>query len=660
MHATTEPPAAEAPAPRPRRRALALGGAAVLVAVVALLSGTLRGGRPAPAPLSPEQAELRRLTAQVAARPDDASAHLELGRFQEQRGYVTAAVEQLRLAQQGGASVAETSGLLGRCLARLNRFEEAERELKRAAEEEPESATTAVDLARLYVETDRPERARATLSAFLSRHRDLAHGASSQQKDAVKSLMVAFGNIGAHKETLALARQYMFVAPQDPLGYGVTARELLVQGKAAEAVEIMERAIEVAPHAAAYRVLYGRALGRLPGRIGDAMEQLNQAISEDPQSASAHLALANEYAKRKAWKEAALATLKATNLGDGGPLLFAKAADLARKAGLYTESTYCRAQAANLATDHARALAEYQVVARSLKPFWQARGLDGAAKCALALRRIPEYLKLIEKATAGGTGQDWLHRAEGYAAVNDPREEDCLRQALAKDATLAPMVHSRLGRLAEGHARWDQAEAEYLAAIKAEPGNPAHHQALARVYLSRRDLGDRPARAVAAARRATELKPDDAAGFSLLGRALAAAKDLPGAVTAFEHAIDLHPDDAGAYLDLGNTLNDLGDRKRAAEILGLYRKQAALELRKRNLATRSQARPDDPALLVALGDLLAQTHDYDQAVQKYQRAVFLRPANADWRRKLAESYRRTGRTGEAAELDRQAGQGVQG
>jgi tetratricopeptide (TPR) repeat protein len=659
MHVTTEPSAVEAPAPRPRRRWL-VGGAAIVVAAGALLFSALRGGRPMPVPLSPEQTELRRLTAQVAARPDDASAHLELGQFQEQRGYLMAAVEQLRLAQQGGAPVAETSGLLGRCLLRLNRFEQAERELNRAAEEEPDSATAVVDLARLYVETDRPERARTALGAFLRRHPELARSASSQQKDAVKGLMVAFGNIGAHKETLALARQYLFVAPQDPLGYGVTARELLVQGKAAEAVEIMDRAIEVAPHAAAYRVLYGRALGRIPGRLGDAMEQINQGISEDPQSASAHLALANEYAKRKAWKEAALATLKATNLGDGGPLLFAKAADLARKAGLYTEATYCRAQAANLATDHARALKEYQVVARSLKPFWQARGLDGAAKCALALRRIPEYLKLIEKATAGGTGQDWLHRAEGYGAVNDPREEECLRQALAKDPTLAPMVHNRLGRLAEGQARWDQAETEYLAAVKAEPANPAHHQALARVYLSRRDLGDRAARAVAEARRATELKPNDAAGFSLLGRALAAVKDLPAAVTAFEHAIDLHPDDAGAYLDLGNTLNDLGDRKRAAEILGLYRKQAALELRKRNLATRSQAKPDDPTLLVALGDLLAQTHDYDQAVQKYQRAVFLHPANPDWRRKLAEAYRRTGRTGEAAELDRQTGPDVQG
>jgi Tfp pilus assembly protein PilF len=79
--------------------------------------------------------------------------------------------------------------------------------------------------------------------------------------------------------------------PQTGTAYG---RFLVRQGRAGEAVAILEETVRRFPDTAEPRIHLGRALLD-GGRVSDAIEQLERAAALDPKSAQAHLLLANAY-----------------------------------------------------------------------------------------------------------------------------------------------------------------------------------------------------------------------------------------------------------------------------------------------------------------------------------------------------------------------------
>ena len=624
---------------------------AVLVAGAAVLQHRGASRLPASTSSSPEDVA-RRLSKQVEANPSNSAEWLKLGLLDEQRGYYMAAVQSFRAARRLGASTNETAGPLGRCLLRLKRFPEALPELESAAREQPESVEATTDLAQLHVESGDRRRAIQVLEEFLKRNPAVLTGNDAGAKQSVERLMTAFGNAGDHPRCLELARRLIALDSGNAGGYVIAGRELLTLNRPEEAVEPLETAVSLAPKVGAIQYLFGTALTQIPDRKDEALDQLEQSSRLDERAPGPFYALGKEYARKGAWRQAAIAYLTATSLGDAGPASYARAAELCDQAGLKAEAIYCRAQSANLAFDHTRSLREFLRLSKETNPLWRERGLDGGAKCYLALRRTPEYLALMEKSAAGGTAADWLRLAQAYALLHDPRQVTCLQRAQERDPKVAGQVHYALGRLAEGDSRWDDVEREFAAAIAAEDQNPENHRSLSRVYLTRRDTGDRSARAAQEAERAVALEPGNAAGYHLLGTARVAAGNSAGGVEALQHAIDLNPDDGAAYLDLANLLLQQGERERGEELQRLYRERSALDLEKRNLETRADAAPQDPVARIALGDFLFRTHDYAHAVEEFQRAVLLRPHDQETRHKLIEAYQRLGRAGEAAEQKR--------
>src|SRR6185437_6818110 len=73
-----------------------------------------------------------------------------------------------------------------------------------------------------------------------------------------------------------------------------------------------------------------------------------------------------------------------------------------------------------------------------------------------------------------------------------------------------------------------------------------------------RQLQGRPAEAVAALRRALEIRPGDALLLMNLGTALRGAGDLDAAVVALRRACELAPELAAAWYNLGRTLGQAG------------------------------------------------------------------------------------------------------
>jgi predicted O-linked N-acetylglucosamine transferase (SPINDLY family) len=128
----------------------------------------------------------------------------------------------------------------------------------------------------------------------------------------------------------------------------------------------------------------------------------------------------------------------------------------------------------------------------------------------------------------------------------------------------------------------------------------------------------RHAEAVAAFRKATELKPDFALAYSNLGVALGEQKRHAEAVAAFRKAIALQPDYASAYVGLGIVLVA---QKRPAEAVAAFRK--ATELLPNRPAIRNSLRHAE-RLLALEEKLSAVLADKDQARTVQERVELAR------------------------------------
>ena len=147
-------------------------------------------------------------------------------------------------------------------------------------------------------------------------------------------------------------------------------------------------------------------------------------------------------------------------------------------------------------------------------------------------------------------------------------------------------------------------------------------EALARAALAR---GDLPGAAQAAQRLAME-RPDDPAGYFLLGMAAAEAGQVAKALPMIEHAIarGSHAEHLAQYAKLLILLRRDGDAARAA--------RGALA-----------AQPDDALTLDTIGCVLARLGDHETSVAPFERAVAGQPDNLSYRYNLAAACGFTGR-----------------
>ena len=145
-------------------------------------------------------------------------------------------------------------------------------------------------------------------------------------------------------------------------------------------------------------------------------------------------------------------------------------------------------------------------------------------------------------------------------------------------------------------------------------------------------LGER-SEAIAAYKKALELRPKLTQGSLNLGILLLEEKEAAEAVQHLEAVVAARPKDARAHLLLANAVAASGDSAQAVEH---YRKTLALD-------------PKSHPAHYALGRLLVELKKLEEAEQHLAQAIQLQPADTTARVEMAQLLERTGREEEARE-----------
>jgi tetratricopeptide (TPR) repeat protein len=192
-----------------------------------------------------------------------------------------------------------------------------------------------------------------------------------------------------------------------------------------------------------------------------------------------------------------------------------------------------------------------------------------------------------------------------------------LRQALASDPSNAAL-HFALGAMLRQQELWDDAYDEILQSAKLMPDLPENHGTLAYIFYR---LDDGP-NAIAEARTALSMDPQNAEAYQFLGLGLYSGGQYAAAAHAFAESLARDGDDADTYYDLGITLHADGNFPAA---LGAYRQAVHLE----------------PTFWQAHSNLALTLHEegkLDEAIAEYREAKRLAPEEASVRNNLGNTY----------------------
>jgi len=210
-----------------------------------------------------------------------------------------------------------------------------------------------------------------------------------------------------------------------------------------------------------------------------------------------------------------------------------------------------------------RAVAQRPNSARALAYLGLARdqlGQDGYAPLAQALALAPED-PLVHTLM----GYHWKRLGWWEAA----RVE--FEQAYDRDPANAALS-AEIGLMYAARGDYETARIWLREATRLAPEDPAFWKLAARFYLDRAFEVAREG--LPAALRATELAPDDAEAYDLLGWALYLNGDVAGALGALKRALALDPGLAGAHYHMGLVQARRGDREAARQA---FARAAALD-----------------------------------------------------------------------------------
>jgi tetratricopeptide (TPR) repeat protein len=192
------------------------------------------------------------------------------------------------------------------------------------------------------------------------------------------------------------------------------------------------------------------------------------------------------------------------------------------------------------------------------------------------------------------------------AAVGEGNFESALLVAKELTARSPAIGEFYTGAALQALQRPKEAEAHYLAALKAKPDAIEPLGAVVRLYLDSQRAKD----AEALLTQTIARTPTDAQANNLLGQVLLADKRAKDAAAAFAHAIELRRDLALPYRGLASAQSALGDRGAAERT---YRQGIA--------ATH------DAGLYVDLALFLDESHRYDDAVAAYEEGLQRNPGS---------------------------------
>ncbi len=209
---------------------------------------------------------------------------------------------------------------------------------------------------------------------------------------------------GKAAEALAQARRALAVSPKDLLVYSLIGRCLMALRRPGEAVAVYENALKLGRYPFLLEQL-GEALA-VSGRLEEAVSRLGEAIDLNPRMASAYVTLANLETARGRSKQAARLFDKALKLGVRDPNLFFGRGRLAAASG-----------------DLAGALSFFDEALRQNPDM--AEAFEGRGKALYQLGRADEALAAYLQALVRSPGNAALARTVGSLylfARHEPEE----------------------------------------------------------------------------------------------------------------------------------------------------------------------------------------------------------------------------------------------
>jgi tetratricopeptide (TPR) repeat protein len=163
-----------------------------------------------------------------------------------------------------------------------------------------------------------------------------------------------------------------------------------------------------------------------------------------------------------------------------------------------------------------------------------------------------------------------------------------------------------LVRIFKRQGQYDRLLGICLRAVAAQPDDYALLGDLGDAYLKT----DQPQKAVSVFRQMTEMEPGDAMAFCLLGNALIALRDFPGAEEAYGRATAIDSDKEGAYY---------------CRLAEEYRRASHLERAEQAIRRSLVKEATEPAYHLFLGDVLIEGGHVTEGWMAYESAVHLRP-----------------------------------
>ncbi len=299
-------------------------------------------------------------------------------------------------------------------------------------------------------------------------------------------------------------------------------------GRLLDAIAELQTALRIDPNYAAAHSNLGSALAQLPGRLPDAIAEFQAALRIDPDYAEAHYNLGNALTQLPGRLPDAIAQYEAVLRLEPGDAAAHNNLGLAL---------------ANSGGRWLEAVAEYEAALRA-DPDLAAAHLNLGNALSQLPGRLPDAIAQYEAVLRLEPGAAPAHLNLGNALSQLPgRLPDAVAQyevVLRINPDYA-MAHFNLGNaLSRMPGRLPDAIAEYDVALRLEPGNATAHNNLGLALVN---SGGRLPEAIAHFEAALRINPDLAEAHFNLGNALSQLPgQSPGAIAQYEAALRIRPD----------------------------------------------------------------------------------------------------------------------
>jgi tetratricopeptide (TPR) repeat protein len=217
-------------------------------------------------------AALQAYTQSLRLQPGDPRTRLALGRFYQERGETSRAIEHLRAAIEADPALRAAYPLLGRAYQQSGDLPSAASILKSALDRDPADQESRYALARVLLTMGREDEGRTEMERYDQIRAQVATAERSYQ-NALTSITA--GKLSEAENTL---REAVRLAPNYGPALQSLGALLLDRGSPEKALGFLERSIQLNPLNAATWFSLGAAYAK-SGRLAEALEAAKRAVA---------------------------------------------------------------------------------------------------------------------------------------------------------------------------------------------------------------------------------------------------------------------------------------------------------------------------------------------------------------------------------------------